>query len=667
MEFSISIYLYWIWVFLILNSLSNSCIYAKGRTNDAGRLCGSSEYTPLTNFIPNFIVAMDNVQIELSIKNWGASNISAPNPPVFAFAQCFGDLSAPDCRSCFAVARTKLPNCLPSVSARLYLDGCYLRYDNHSFIHETIDEKHDKISCGPPTDFSSDELMRSEFVRKVKEVLSILTAKAVNKGGYAVDEDRGGVEGVFGLAQCWKTLSKDECRNCLLNASAALLDCAPAAEGRAMFAGCYLRYSTDRFFHVEPQQEEENEVSPLRDLLASNRVWIVIAGIFSAIVLGLLALFGVYVGVYCGYRSKKNRVIHEDVSITIQKSNLNFKYEILERATEYFNMSRKLGQGGAGSVFKGILPDGKIVAVKRLFFNTRQWVDEFFNEVNLISGIEHKNLVKLLGCSIEGPESLLVYEFVPNKSLDQILYDKKNTYILSWQQRFDIIAGIAEGLAYLHGGCGLKIIHRDIKSSNILLGDDFIPKIADFGLARSVSADRTHLSTGIAGTLGYMAPEYLVRGQLTEKADVYAFGVLVLEIASGRKNSAFTLGSSSILHSVWKCYKEKKIFESVDPGLKSNFPIEEASNVLQIGLLCTQASVALRPSMSDVVKMLTDEEYGIPSPKQPPFLNASLLNADETRVVSDSPDLEEISSSFSANSSNLYESIVETTEASKPS
>ncbi|KAF4362705.1 hypothetical protein G4B88_018323 [Cannabis sativa] len=484
MDFPISINLHWIWGFLILNSLSNHYIIdaIKIRTSEVGRLCGTSEYSPLTNFIPNFIVAMDNVQIELSIENWGVSNITEPNPPVFAFAQCFGDLPPPDCRSCFAVARMKLPNCLPSVAARLYLDGCYIRYDNHSFIHETIDEKHDKIACGPPTDFSNDELMKSEFARKVKEVLAILTQKAVNKGGYAVDEDRGGVEGVFGLAQCWKTLSKDECRNCLVNASASLLNCAPASEGRAMFAGCYVRYSTDRFFHLAQRQQEEDEGSPLHDLLASNRVWIIIAGIFSAIVLGLLALFGVYVGVYCGYKSKKNKVIHEDVSITIKKSNLNFK--------------------------------------------------------------------------------------------------------------------------------------------------------------------------------GYMAPEYLVRGQLTEKADVYAFGVLVLEIACGRKNSAFTLGSGSILHSVWKCYKEKKISESIDPGLKSDFPIEEASNVLQIGLLCTQASVALRPSMSDVVKMLTDEEYGIPSPKQPPFLNASLLNSDETRMIS-----EETSSSYTENSSNLYDSIVETTES----
>lgn len=189
------------------------------------------------------------------------------------------------------------------------------------------------------------------------------------------------------------------------------------------------------------------------------------------------------------------------ISISIHKNSLNFKYEMLEKATNFFNASRKLGQGGGGSVFKGTLPDGSNVAVKRLFFNTRQWVDDFFNEVNLISGIQHKNLVRLLGCSIEGPESLLVYEYVPNKSLDQILFGRNTEQVLSWQQRFDIISGIAEGLVYLHESCGEKIIHRDIKSSNILLDEDLTPKIADFGLVRCVGPDKSHLSTGIAGTL----------------------------------------------------------------------------------------------------------------------------------------------------------------------
>lgn len=150
-------------------------------------------------------------------------------------------------------------------------------------------------------------------------------------------------------------------------------------------------------------------------------------------------------------------------------------------------------------MYKGTLSNGKTVAVKRLFFSTRQWVDEFFNEINLISGVEHKNLVKLLGCSIEGPESLLVYEFVPNRSLEECIRNKAK--ILNWKERFNIIVGTGEGIAFLHGGCTIRIIHRDIKSSNILLDENFNPKIADFGLARCFAADKTHLSTGIAGTL----------------------------------------------------------------------------------------------------------------------------------------------------------------------
>ncbi|KAF8037103.1 hypothetical protein BT93_B0118 [Corymbia citriodora subsp. variegata] len=307
------------------------------------------------------------------------------------------------------------------------------------------------------------------------------------------------------------------------------------------------------------------------------------------------------------------------------KFRLYFKYETLEKATNFFHDSRKLGQGGVGSVYKGILPNGKVVAVKRLVFNTRQWVDNFFNEVTLINGIQHKNLVRLLGCSIEGPESLLVYEYIPNRSLDEVLFVNNATRVLTWEERLHIITGIAEGLVYLHGGCRVKIIHRDIKTSNILLDKNLTAKIADFGLVRCIAPEKSHVSTGIAGTLGYMAPEYLVRGQLTEKADVYAFGVLVLEILSGRKNSIYTLRSSSILQLVWKHYKSNNLAACIDPALRGNFPVLEASNVLQISLLCTQASVELRPPMSRVVEMLHDKDHVVPEPKQPPFLNASVL------------------------------------------
>ncbi|XP_065617346.1 cysteine-rich receptor-like protein kinase 3 [Quercus suber] len=176
----------------------------------------------------------------------------------------------------------------------------------------------------------------------------------------------------------------------------------------------------------------------------------------------------------------------------------------------------------------------------------------------------------------------------------------------------------------------MRIIHRDIKLSNILLEEDFTAKIADFGLARLFPEDKTHISTGIAGTLGYMAPEYVIRGILTEKADVYSFGVLVIEVVSGKRNNNFSQYSYSILQMVWNLYGIGRVCEAVDPALEGQFQEEEASRLLQIGLLCVQASAELRPSMSTVVKMLSDN-HEIPQPTHPPFLNSSSAEISQPR------------------------------------
>ncbi|KAF2315897.1 hypothetical protein GH714_040692 [Hevea brasiliensis] len=477
---------------------------------------------------------MESIQQQVSSRNWGHSAVTWPLPQVHALAQCHSDLSSLDCKLCFSQGRVKLPRCLPSTAARIFLDGCFLRYDNYSFLHESIDPKYDNVNCSHPTGVLIDSSLHMDF-RK---------------------------------------------RDCLVKAGSQLKGCAPGAQGQALFTGCYMRYSTERFFNTSSEAADQHGTK---------------AGIIAAIALAaaafiVLASFGAFIGYE---RLSKRREKQNNIRGLSTRSNLNFKYEVLEKATNFFSNEMKLGQGGAGSVFKGNLPDGRTL-------------------------------------HIEGPESLLVYEYVPNRSLDQILFMNNTIHILSWQQRYNIILGTAEGLAYLHGGSGVKIIHRDIKTSNILLDEMLTPKIADFGLARCFATDNTHISTGIAGTLGYMAPEYLIRGQLTEKADVYGFGVLVLEISTGKKNSIYSQGSNSILHSVWKHYKAKTVALAIDPRLTDRHPGKDAENVLQIGLLCTQASASLRPSMAEVVQMLTNREYEIPSPKQPPFLNASVLSADDS-------------------------------------
>ncbi|PHT57405.1 Cysteine-rich receptor-like protein kinase 42 [Capsicum baccatum] len=595
-------------ILIFLVSIAVIC-EADPRISEAGLICGTNRSSPAATIIPIFVKAMEVVSQRVTDHNWGSHGVNSTNIAIYGLANCYQDLPHQDCMLCYAASRTRLPRCLPGKSGRIYLDGCFLRYDYYNFFNETTDSANDKVNCSSSIGVATGQELAT-LNASAGNLIEQLTGRAVANGGFASMH----LNGVYGLAQCWKTVSRKGCRECLDKASRDIKGCFPNRDARALIAGCYLRYSTQNFLN-DPSQGSSSRVSK---------------GVIVAIVLGvtafmMLALSAAYTARKRSLKRKRERINLGKLSNSYKKSSLNFKYENLEKATNYFDPSTKVGQGGNGSVYKGTLPNGNVIAVKRLFFNTRQWVDEFFNEVNLIHGIEHKNLVKLLGCSIEGPESLLVYEFVTNKSLDQYLFDKNKIKILHWEERFRIIVGTAEGIDFLHRGSEIRIIHRDIKSSNVLLDENLEAKIADFGLARCFAADKTHLSTGIAGTLGYMAPEYLVKGQLTEKADVYSYGVLVLEIVCGRKSIAFADDSGSLIQTVWKLYTTNQVTESVDPLLDGDFPREEASKVLKVGLLCTQASVALRPSMREVVQMLTCEGYQIPEPCQPPFLNSSLL------------------------------------------
>ncbi|KAK3439927.1 hypothetical protein EUGRSUZ_B00260 [Eucalyptus grandis] len=588
-------------------------------------------------------------EISKSVANqrWGNYSLTSPPPAVYGLAQCHGDLTEIECLLCFTESWTRIARCLPNFG-RLYLDGCFFRYGSYDFYNETVDRTRDMLKCSSNLTVPAERV--AELSDRVDRVLRNVSASAVRNKGFAVagEDGVGGVAGVYALAQCWSTLDAVGCRVCLENATSMARSCAPGEEARAMNAGCFLRYSTTKFYDIPDSGGNNNcpdlwfidikdgflaikekptffyvccqiSIFPIVVSSCSSRVRITIVITSSAAATTSLVLIGAYIG-YKKY-SKKKQMQNNLIQLQASKSkfSLYFKYKTLEKATNFFDDSRKLGQGGGGSVYKGILPDGKVVAVKRLVFNTCNWADDFFNEVNLINGIRHKNLVRLLGCSIEGPESLLVYEYLPKRSLDLVLFVNDASPILTWEERLHIIIGTAKGLAYLHGSCGVKIIHRDIKTSNILLDENLTAKISDFGLARCIALDTSHLSTGIAGTLGYMAPEYIMRGQLTEKADVYAFGVLVLEILSGRKNNVYARGSSSVLQSVWKHYKSNNLAACIDPAL------QEASNVLQISLLCTQACMELRPPMSEVVEMLHDKNHVVPQPNQPPFVNTSVL------------------------------------------
>ncbi|XP_031124009.1 G-type lectin S-receptor-like serine/threonine-protein kinase At1g67520 isoform X2 [Ipomoea triloba] len=309
-----------------------------------------------------------------------------------------------------------------------------------------------------------------------------------------------------------------------------------------------------------------------------------------------------------------------------QGSNLkHFSYEWIVVATNNFSPVHKLGQGGFGSVYKGVTPEGQEVAIKQLSESSKQGLVEFKNEVVLIAKLQHTNLVKLLGFCIHENQKMLIYEFMPNKSLDFFLFDPNRKEQLTWEKRLSIIEGIAQGLLYLHKYSRVRIIHRDMKAGNILLDENMNPKISDFGMAKILKQNLTNANTmRLSGTFGYMAPEYAMEGIFSTKSDVYSFGVLVLEIISGKKNRYFRSedGPLNLVEHAWELWNKDAALQIVDPALSNMCGKEEQlQRCINLGLLCVEDLAVDRPSMSDVISMLTNENLALTKPKKPAFVS----------------------------------------------
>uniref|UniRef100_A0A5B7C9D3 non-specific serine/threonine protein kinase n=1 Tax=Davidia involucrata TaxID=16924 RepID=A0A5B7C9D3_DAVIN len=348
-----------------------------------------------------------------------------------------------------------------------------------------------------------------------------------------------------------------------------------------------------------------------------------------------------------------------------------FTFRQIKAATNNFDDANKIGEGGFGSVYKGILLDGTVIAVKQLSSKSKQGNREFVNEIGMISGLQHPNLVRLYGCCVERNHLLLVYEYMENNSLARALFGPEKWQLkLDWPTRLRICIGIAKGLAFLHEESTLKVVHRDIKATNVLLDRDLNPKISDFGLAKLDEEENTHISTRVAGTIGYMAPEYALWGYLTYKADVYSFGVVALEIVAGRNNMKFRPDENYVCLLDWALVLQQKgnLMELVDPNLASDFNEEEAIRMIKIALLCTNPSPALRPTMSAVVSMLegqinihdliTDpriygDEFRFKALREK-YDELQLHNSNETQTLIDTSEAIQIGSS-STSAHDLYQ------------
>ncbi|CAA7050115.1 unnamed protein product [Microthlaspi erraticum] len=602
-------------VLLPFTLLAPSISSRTSRIDVVGWTCNNGTVSDDEAYRRSYKANLDGIRNDMRTVKFGTHEHGDPPQRMYLLSQCASDLSSDECNLCWSHATDLLlSQCFPATGGRYYLDGCFVRADNYSFYREPITHQDAKI-CASGKESSA------EFNGLVKEVTESIAETAPYSQGFSVarKSSQNNVT-AYGLGLCWRTLDEDLCKLCLADGALSLSSCLPSHEGFALNAGCYFRYSNYTFYDE-------------RGLLSMNFTKEHIGHILFISMVGVMAIA---VGFWCGkciyLRASPKRKLKEKESQSVRNSShlMSFKHSTLGKATNNFNESCKLGVGGYGEVFKGTLSDGREIAIKRLHITGKKPREEIHNEIDVISRYQHKNLVRLLGCCFTNMNSFLIYEFLANTSLDHILFDPEKKKELDWKKRRTIILGTAEGLEYLHEVC--RIIHRDIKASNILLDLKYKPKISDFGLAKFYpeggrdNPSSSPSPSSIAGTLGYMAPEYISKGRLSNKIDAYSFGVLVLEITSGFRNNKFRSDNSleTLVTQVWKCYAADKMEEMIDKDMEEETDKSEVKRVMQIGLLCTQESPQLRPTMSKVIQLVNSTDLELPTPTKPPYLHDSM-------------------------------------------
>ncbi|KAK4430450.1 Cysteine-rich receptor-like protein kinase [Sesamum alatum] len=599
------------------------------QTNLLNRGCSQYNATNIADFFRNLNATFSDLRSQLSNgggRRFATAQQERSSDPVYAMAQCRNYLSEADCLACFDAAVSRIRNCSAANGARVIYDGCFLRYESNNFYDDTTLPGNIQI-CGNRT-----APQAAAFSAAGQALLTDLEVATPRINGFFAATRREVTNGdnltIYGVAQCAETVTQRGCLDCLTVAYKNLQGCLPDADGRAIDAACFLRYSDTPFF-------ADNQTLDIRPFLGgggdSSKKKAIIGGLVGGggLVLILLAFL-----LWYKFSRKPKAAPRGNIlgATELQGPNI-YSYKDLKAATNNFTEENKLGEGGFGDVYKATLKNGNIIAVKKLDISSGRAKADFETEVRLISNVHHRNLVRLLGYCSKGSELLLVYEYMANGSLDRFLYGDKRG-VLTWKQRCNIIFGTARGLAYLHEQYHVCIIHRDIKPSNILLDDDFQTKIADFGLARLLPENQSHVSTKFAGTLGYTAPEYAIGGHLSEKVDTYSFGVVILEIISGRRSSDMNVDSDTgfLLEEAWKLYESGMHLKIADETLNSSdYTPEEMKKLLEIALIGTQSPASARPTMSEVLVMLvSDGSAEQKGPSRPSFSYGNRAFGDTT-------------------------------------
>ncbi|XP_051222639.1 putative cysteine-rich receptor-like protein kinase 20 [Lolium perenne] len=606
---------------------------------------------PLTPFLVAADVFCDNVKAVAGTLSKNAS--SSPvhfttttygqSPDiVYALALCRGDSSA--CGGCIDNWFNKALNLTNCDRVGSNYRDCIVVYSaNDDILAAPSNTTGGYGDSTPPfEDWNIKNVSRdiSLIVGLTRELLVATVEKAVSMGPtrYAtgvMDMERVTTyPKVYSQVQCTPDLSTDDCSACLrrllsmVNSTMAL-----RMGGQMGVTRCYFRYEAYQFYDAKPLLSLPSPPAPAPTLTKHKRnmMWAIPAVVVPLTVAAFLLFI-------CYSRRLKRQRKGSRRERQGEKSEFSlFEFEQLLEATRNFSEENILGHGGFGTVYKGQLPEGLEIAVKRLASHSGQGFTEFQNEIQLIAKLQHTNLVRLLGCCSQEEEKMLVYEYLPNKSLDYFIFDENKRAFLDWSKLVAIIEGVAHGLLYLHKHSRLLVVHRDLKPSNILLDGEMNPKISDFGLAKIFSSNDTEGNTTrrVVGTYGYMAPEYASKGIFSIKSDVFSFGVVILEILSGKRNSGHQQCGDfiNLLGHAWKLWEEGKWIDLVDASLVPDSHSAKMMRSINIALLCVQENAVDRPTMGDIVSMLSSGTMILDEPKQPAYINVRVGNEESSTAL----------------------------------
>ncbi|KAL8267214.1 hypothetical protein R6Q59_004558 [Mikania micrantha] len=634
-----------LWIFLTFTHLINTVTVAQ--PDFRYYVCGDGDnYTRNSTYQRN----LDTTLSELPLTNSGLGffNLSSGqgNNRVNSAALCQGDMEPDLCLACINDSIIKLREVCPNQKEAVgYYGRCLLKYSDAA-VTGNIQTNDSGIVINVQSASNVDQ-----FIEDLDSLMDKLKADAA-AGGSLLKFATGNTTTsdfmtIYGLVQCTPDLSGTQCSDCLEFAHDEYVASGSGGKigGTIFLPTCRYSYDIQRFFNgstlvipappppilqaTPPVLPPPPPPAPAPAGISWNIIIVIIVVTFGVIIIAFVCIF-------LRMRKRKQKPMplkdNDDETMDIDNAEpLKYNFNMVRAATNNFSEDNKLGQGGFGAVYKGMLADGREIAVKRLARDSGQGEAEFKNEVLLVARLRHRNLVRLLGFSLKGCERLLVYELLPNGSLDQFIFDPIRRTVLDWQKRYNIIKGISRGLRYLHEESRLMIIHRDMKPSNILLDSIMTPKIADFGMARLFNDEESQgQATRIVGTYGYMAPEYALYGQFSVKSDVFSFGVLILEMLTGQKNQCFENEESSkyLLGFVWECWQNGTTTNIIDPTLKTRSGLlSDIIRSIHIGLLCVQDNANDRPTMLSVVLMFDSQSLPLPTPSKPVFFGNSNTNS----------------------------------------